>query len=60
MIAQRVGCRKSLVYGFTNQKDDTGETVGWSVLKLPRRGAFEAIGLRRPTFRPLPRVRPVG
>jgi len=53
------GCRRHLAYGFTSQRDERGEMVGWAVVRLPRRGAFEAVGLRKPLFRPMPKVRPM-
>ncbi len=46
-----------MAFGFSRERDDAGQTVGWAVLQLARRGAFEVLGLRRPAFRPLPRLR---
>jgi hypothetical protein len=37
-----------LVYGFETEKDDDGQVIGASVVRLARRNAFELVGLRRP------------
>jgi hypothetical protein len=44
--------RGQMVYGFEAEKDGAGEIIGSSVVRLTRRNAFEAVGLRRPAFAP--------
>ena len=44
--------RRQLVYGFETEKDDDGQVIGASVVKLARRNAFELVGLKRPAFAP--------
>jgi hypothetical protein len=40
--------RRQLVYGFESEKNQEGQVIGASVVKLARRNAFELVGLRRP------------
>ena len=44
--------RRQLVYGFETEKDDDGQVIGASVVKLARRNAFELVGLKRPALAP--------
>ena len=44
--------RRQLVYGFEMEKDDDGQVIGSSVVKLARRNAFELVGLKRPALAP--------
>lgn len=44
--------RGQMVYGFEAEKDGAGEVIGSSVVRLTRRNAFEAVGLRRPALAP--------
>ena len=42
--------RGQLVYGFDAEKNGAGEIIGSSVVRLIRRNAFEAVGLKRPAL----------
>jgi hypothetical protein len=44
--------RGQMVYGFEEQKNGAGETIGSSVVRLARRNAFEMVGLKRPALAP--------
>jgi hypothetical protein len=44
--------RGQLVYGFDAEKNGAGEIIGSSVVRLIRRNAFEAVGLKRPALAP--------
>ena len=44
--------RGQMVYGFEEEKNGAGETIGSSVVKLARRNAFELVGLKRPALAP--------
>jgi hypothetical protein len=44
--------RGQMVYGFEAEKNGAGEVIGSSVVRLVRRNAFEAVGLRRPALVP--------
>jgi hypothetical protein len=44
--------RRQLVYGFAAEKDDEGQVIGASVVRLARRNAFELVGLKRPALAP--------
>jgi hypothetical protein len=44
--------RRQLAYGFQGEKDEEGQVVGDSVVKLTRRNAFELVGLRKPSLVP--------
>jgi hypothetical protein len=44
--------RRQLVYGFRAEKDEGGQVIGASVVRLARRNAFELVGLRRPALVP--------
>ena len=44
--------RRQLVYGFEMEKDNDGQVIGSSVVKLARRNAFELVGLKRPALAP--------
>jgi hypothetical protein len=40
--------RGQMIYGFESEKNGAGEIIGSSVVRLVRRNAFEAVGLKRP------------
>ena len=44
--------RGQMVYGFEAEKNGAGEIIGSSVVRLVRRNAYEAVGLRRPALAP--------
>jgi hypothetical protein len=44
--------RGQMVYGFDAEKNGAGEIIGSSVVRLIRRNAFEAVGLKRPALAP--------
>ena len=44
--------RRELIYGFESEKDNEGQVIGSSVVKLARRNAFELVGLKRPALAP--------
>jgi hypothetical protein len=49
--------RRYLAYGFSASKDQDGQVVGATFLRLVRRNAYETIGLRRPSAQPQGRFR---
>ena len=50
--------RGKLACGFSCRRDASGRVEGHGVVKLPKRNAYEIIGLRRPVRREILRLRP--
>ena len=51
--------RSKMACGFSCRRDETGRVEGHGIVKLPKRNAYELVGLRRPLRRETLRLRPV-
>jgi hypothetical protein len=57
MMKVKAMARRQLLYGFCSVKNEQGQVVGSSTVRLARRNAYELIGLRRPQITPWLRLK---